>query len=361
EGLHRSWDAEARAAAWPKYRPESAEGHTPALSAVVFFLGLDFGVEGRTVLRFVEWSVLGGVVGRQAGDTAVGKNLVSCAVRHGGRVLVVEVLFAVGLAVGLGFCFSLMDVEAGVFFEAADVSLGEWHGDLLLDSFRKFGGHLLELFDAGKLVDVFEAEAYEEVLGRLVQDRAPDDLLAAGVDAANLGDLGRGNGLLIRDNGEGFERLEREFQGRLETLDEAADGVVVLRLGGKAEAAGNLTNLEAAVVGGIVGDELIEDGAEVVAEATGVLRLLARGGSGVGLGVGYGCRFGGFSRGFRRGFRLRGYSGRRCGLIDGSSRFNGFAGGLRVESLGVRVVLASASSSGSDSCRAARESSSACA
>src|SRR6185437_14169034 len=234
EGLHRSWDAEARAAAWPKYRPESAEGHTPPLSAVVFFLGLDFGVEGRTVVRFVEWSVLSGVVGRQAGDTAVGKNLVSCAVRHGGRALVVEVLFAVGLAVGLGFCFSLMDVEAGVFFEAADVSLGEWHGDLLLDSFRKFGGHLLELFDAGKLVDVFEAEAYEEVLGRLVQDRAPDDLLAAGgvdelarhqraeyaagVDAANLGDLGRGNGLLIRDNGGGFERLERELQGRLETL-----------------------------------------------------------------------------------------------------------------------------------------------
>ena len=155
-----------------------------------------------------------------------------------------------------------------------------FHGDFLL--FGEFAGHLLKLFDAGKLVDVFEAEAEEEVLGGFVEDGAADDLFAAGggdelardegaedaagVDAADLGDLGGGDGLLVGDDGEGFEGLEGELQGRLEGFDEAADGVVVLGLGGEAVAAGDLADLEAAVGGGVVGDELVEDGAEVVAE-----------------------------------------------------------------------------------------------
>jgi len=41
---------------------------------------------------------------------------------------------------------------------------------------------------------------------------------------------------------------------------------VVLGLGGEAEAAGDFADLEAAVAVGVVGDELVEEGAEVVAE-----------------------------------------------------------------------------------------------
>ena len=136
-----------------------------------------------------------------------------------------------------------------------------FHGDLLL--LGQLAGHLLKLFDAGKLVDVFEAEAEQEVAGGLVEDRAADDLLtagsgdqlaghqgaedAAGVDAANLRYLGRGDRLFVGDDGEGFERLERELQRRLQALDETADGIVVLRLSGQAVAAGDLADFEAAV------------------------------------------------------------------------------------------------------------------
>ncbi len=103
----------------------------------------------------------------------------------------------------------------------------DFHGNLFLDGVVQLAGHLFELFDAGELVDVFEAEAKEEVLGGFVEDRAADDLLAAGggdelageqraedaggVDAADLGDLGGGDGLLVGDDGEGFEGLEGEL------------------------------------------------------------------------------------------------------------------------------------------------------
>ena len=165
-----------------------------------------------------------------------------------------------------------------------------FHGNLFLDGVGELAGHLFELFDGGELVDVFEAEAEEEFFGGFVEDRAADDLLAAGggdelaghqgaedaagVDAADLGDLGGGDGLLVGDDGEGFERLEGELERRLEGLDEAADGVVVLGLGGEAEAAGDFADLEAAVAVGVVGDELVEDGAEVVAELAGGAVLL---------------------------------------------------------------------------------------
>jgi hypothetical protein len=148
----------------------------------------------------------------------------------------------------------------------------------------KLAGHLFKFFDAGELVDVLEAEAEEEVFGGFVEDGAADDLLAAGggdelageegaedaggVDAADLGDLGGGDGLFVGDDGEGFEGLEGELEGWLEGLDEAADGVVVLGLGGEAEAAGDFADFEAAGGVGVVGDELVEEGAEVVAEFT---------------------------------------------------------------------------------------------
>ena len=102
-----------------------------------------------------------------------------------------------------------------------------FHGDLFLDGVVELAGHLLKLFDAGELVDVLEAEAEEEVLGGFVEDGAADDLLAAGggdefageqgaedaggVDATDLGDLGGGDGLLVGDDGEGFERLQGEL------------------------------------------------------------------------------------------------------------------------------------------------------
>ena len=112
---------------------------------------------------------------------------------------------------------------------AGGVGFGAWrfHGDFFLDGVVELAGHLFELFDAGELVDVLEAEAEEEVLGGFVEDGAADDLLAAGggdelageeraedaggVDAADLGDFGGGDGLLVGDDGEGFEGLEGEL------------------------------------------------------------------------------------------------------------------------------------------------------
>ena len=175
-----------------------------------------------------------------------------------------------------------------------------FHGDLLLDGVIELAGHLLELFDAGELVDVLEAEAEEEVLGGLVEDGAADDLLAAGggdelaghegaegsgrFDAADLGDLGGGDGLLVGDDGQGFKRLERELEGRFEALDEASDGVVIFGLGAEAEASGDFADLEAAIAVGVVGDELVEEGAEVVAELAGGEFLLGLAGFGLGGG-----------------------------------------------------------------------------
>ena len=234
-----------------------------------------------------------------------------------------------------------------------------FHLDLLLNGFVELAGHLLKLFDAGKLVDVFEAEAEEEVLGGLVEDGAADDLLAAGggdelarqeraehaggVDATNLGDLGGGDGLLVGDDGERLEGLQGELQRGLEALDEAADGIVVLGLGAQAEAAGDLADLEAAVAIGVVGDELFEDGAEVVAElalagfglAGGVARELL-------LVVGGGFRLlggrclgdwglGGWGLGLRgRTLRVFGLGGRRLGFEDRDG-----VDGFRVEGFGV--------------------------
>jgi len=135
-----------------------------------------------------------------------------------------------GSVVGCGpevVAFELDGVGVGFFAGGGRLGGVGFHLDLFLDSVIKLAGHLLELFDAGKLVDVLETEAEEEVLGRFVQDGAADDLLAAGgrdelageqgaedaggVDATDLGDLGGGDGLFVGDDGEGFEGLEGEL------------------------------------------------------------------------------------------------------------------------------------------------------
>ncbi len=56
---------------------------------------------------------------------------------------------------------------------------------------------------------------------------------------------GAGNGLLVSDDGESFERRQRELQRRVEALDEIADGFVMLRLGGHFVAAGDFANGDA--------------------------------------------------------------------------------------------------------------------
>ena len=131
--------------------------------------------------------------------------------------------------VGAGFirCFQLDRVGAGFVGGGGGVGGVGFHGDLFLDGVVELAGHLFKLLDAGELVDVLEAEAEEEVLGGFVEDGAADDLLAAGggdelageqraedaggVDAADFGDFGGGDGLLVGYDGEGFEGLEGEL------------------------------------------------------------------------------------------------------------------------------------------------------
>ena len=233
-------------------------------------VALDFGVEGWGVFAFDE--LIGVVVGGQAGDAAIDDGFVGYGLAE---------LAAVAVGLGFAVIFLLLHFIGGFWGVV-------FHGDLIL--LGEFAGHLLKLFDAGKLAEVFEAEAEEEFLGGFVEDGAADDLFAAGggdelageegaedaagVDAADLGDLGGGDGLFVGDDGEGFEGLEGELEGWLEGFDEAADGVVVLGLGGETVAAGDFADLEAAVGGGVVGDELVEEGAEVVAETAGALLFL---------------------------------------------------------------------------------------
>ncbi len=132
-----------------------------------------------------------------------------------------------GVGVGFVGCFQLDGVGAELFAGTGGFGCVRLHGYLLLHGIIELAGHLLELFDAGELVDVLEAEAQEEVFGGFVEDGAADDLLAAGggdelageqraedaggVDAADLGDFRGGDGLLVGDDGEGFEGLEGEL------------------------------------------------------------------------------------------------------------------------------------------------------
>src|SRR5438270_4936342 len=99
-------------------------------------------------------------------------------------------------------------------------------GDSLEQSRVRLARELLELFHAGQFAHVVESEAQQEYLGGLIEDRTADDVFATGggdelaideraedagcVDAADLADLGRGDRLLVGDDGEGFQRRQRE-------------------------------------------------------------------------------------------------------------------------------------------------------
>src|SRR3954468_16744743 len=114
-------------------------------------------------------------------------------------------------------------------------------GDSLEQSRVRLARELLELFHAGQLAHVVESEAQQEFFGGLIEDRTADDVFASGggdelaideraedagcVDAADLADLGRGDRLLVGDDGEGFQRGQREPDGRLQALGEGAHRV----------------------------------------------------------------------------------------------------------------------------------------
>ena len=71
---------------------------------------------------------------------------------------------------------------------------------------------------------------------------------------------GRGHRLLVGDHRQRLERRQRELQRRLQALDEAADRVVVLGLGGHLVAAGDFADGDA-VLGLIeLRDQLLEKG-----------------------------------------------------------------------------------------------------
>jgi hypothetical protein len=141
---------------------------------------------------------------------------------------------------------------------------------------ESFASQSFEFFQAGEFVEIAQPEAHQEFLGGFVEDGAAHDFLAAcggdelfveqggddagGVDAANVGNFGGGDGLLVSDDGEGFESGHGEAQRRAEGLDETADDIVVLGLGVELVAAGNGADFDAAFVGGVGGDEFVEGG-----------------------------------------------------------------------------------------------------
>ncbi len=92
---------------------------------------MDLGVESWGVFTFDE--LIGVVVGGQAGDAAIDDGFVG----YGFAELV-------AVAIGLGFALIFLLLELiGVFGGVV------FHGDFIL--FGEFAGHLLKLFDAGKL------------------------------------------------------------------------------------------------------------------------------------------------------------------------------------------------------------------
>src|SRR6185312_12796900 len=159
-------------------------------------------------------------------------------------------------------------------------------------------------------------------------------------------DFGRRDGLFIGHDGQRFQRLQRKLQRRFQRLDEAADGVVILGLGGEAVAAGNFADFDTAPVAGVVGHELVKKRAEVVAEGFFAGLGLLRGFAGelflvVGRG-GFGARG---CVGFRRR-RIRrrlnwscviGSRVSRCWLVGGGG-FRVIAQKFGVEGVGVSCL-----------------------
>ena len=121
----------------------------------------------------------------------------------------------------------------GVWFWCGSLHrlMGCVHPGILRFAFRfgfgQFAGHLFKFFHAGQVVHIFKAEAEQEFLGGLVEDGPADDWFsaggsdefaadqaaedAAGVDSADLADLGCGDGLLVGNDGQGFQGLQREL------------------------------------------------------------------------------------------------------------------------------------------------------
>src|SRR5205823_1011057 len=178
------------------------------LLGVAALAPLNLGIEGGRIFAFDK--LIGVVVRRETGDSSVDNSFV-------GYSFPSVAVVAVSLRLGLVFLpLDLVRRLGRVMF----------HGDLLL--LGQLAGHLLKLFDAGKLVNVFQAEAEEEVFGCFVENRSADDLFpasggdelarpqtaqnAAGADAADFGALGGGSGLFGGDYRKGLECLEGELQ-----------------------------------------------------------------------------------------------------------------------------------------------------
>jgi len=120
---------------------------------------------------------------------------------------------------------------------------------------------LFEFLERWQLAQVLQPELDQKLPGGLVKDRPADDVLAprrrdqltvqqrlqnaGALHAPDGHDFGRRDGLLVGDHGQGLQRRQRELERRLEALDEAADGLVVLRLSGHFEAAGHFPDAHA--------------------------------------------------------------------------------------------------------------------
>jgi len=133
---------------------------------------------------------------------------------------------------------------------------------------------LFKLFQARQLIEIREAEAHQEILGRAIHDRASQDGLAPGghdesllekcfddarhVDAANLLNLRPGSRLAVRDHCERFERGHRQAQRRAQALDEAANHFMMLRLGVKPVAPRDRADLDAAIIRRVRRDHFVQ-------------------------------------------------------------------------------------------------------
>src|ERR1039457_1697843 len=122
----------------------------------------------------------------------------------------------------------------------------------------------VEVLGAREVFQVREAEVDEELPGRLVKEGCPDDFLAAGrrdellveeraqrggrVHAAQLGDLGRGDGLAIRDDRKHLEARHRELVLSLQP-EQVANGHVVLVARDEARAARDAVDAHAPSAG----------------------------------------------------------------------------------------------------------------
>src|SRR3984957_16486423 len=109
------------------------------LLGVATLATLNLGVKGRRVFTFDD--LIGVVVGGQTRDTSVDDNFVCHRFADLGAV-----------AVSLRFRVISLPLDL-----ARGLGRVVGHGDIL--RLGQFAGHLLKLFDAGKLVNVFQAEA----------------------------------------------------------------------------------------------------------------------------------------------------------------------------------------------------------